>query len=388
MVADCWREFDLAPRKRKLENAFRHGEVNDAKDVPVIISTGNYFGFGGVPRPKEYWEEPAVMLRVQSEFMARHLRGVRDDMVPYFMPWFGTGVLASAFGCEVKPATGVGDDPAVLGHIVHTPAQAAALAIPDFTCDGLCPKVLRFMTYALENGDLPVALTDLNSPLSTLAQVIGYENLFVWMYDEPAMIHELMAMFTDAFIAWVKLQKQLTGEPINAANALQGVWSPEGTGVWISDDDLVSINAELYSEFVVPQYKRLFSVFGGGSLHYCGEATRHLKNFNDIGKLTVINNSPMGDENAFAELAAGRPAGTMLQIQDNAPADPESYYDNLFSRINNFRGIMVASWALDNVAMGSDGGYENVERSAEAAANQVVDAVRAAIAKRIGVEAS
>jgi hypothetical protein len=130
--------------------------------------------------------------------------------------------------------------------------------MPDFKRDGLCPKVLHFMEYALERGDLPVAVTDLNSPLSTLAQVIGYENLFLWMYEEPALIRDLMELFTNVFIQWVIQQKTLTGEPLNSASALQGVWSPKGTGVWISDDDLVSMGAELYAEFIVPEYQKLF----------------------------------------------------------------------------------------------------------------------------------
>jgi len=42
------------------------------------------------------------MLNYQADGYERHLRGVQDDYVPYFMPWYGTGVLASAFGCQIR----------------------------------------------------------------------------------------------------------------------------------------------------------------------------------------------------------------------------------------------------------------------------------------------
>ena len=383
MQYDYWRDYDLTPRKQKIENAFYKKVVKSAQEVPVIFNTGNYFGFGCVTRPKEYWEDPAAMLSIQSGFMDRHLKSVHDDMVPYFMPWFGTGVLASAFGCDVKPATGMGDDPGVLGHIVHDIKQASALKRPNLTKDGLCPQVLRFMEYAMENGDLPVALTDLNSPMSTLAQVIGYENLFTWMIEEPDIVKELMALFTDTFIDWVKLLKNLTGEPLDCANALQGVWSPKGTGVWISDDDLISVGAELYAEFIVPEYRKLFMAFGGGSLHFCGAAAHHLQNFKDIGALTAINNCPMGKVEAFTKLCQNKPEAAMLQIQDSAPAEPENYYNALFSQIDDFKGMMVAGWVLDNVAMRQNGGYMEISWNSIEAANRMVDAIRAAIDNRL-----
>jgi len=388
MLCDYWRDFDLTVRKQKIKNAFYKNDIKSAQDVPVIFNTGNYFGFGCLPRPKEYWEDPAVMLSIQSGFMERHLKSVRDDMVPYFMPWFGTGVLASAFGCEVKPATGIGDDPGVLGHIVHDIKQASELKRPNLTQDGLCPQVLRFMEYAMENGDLPVALTDLNSPMSTLAQVIGYENLFTWMIEEPDIVRELMALFTDTFVDWVKLLKNLTGEPLDSANALQGVWSPKGTGVWISDDDLISVGAELYAEFIVPEYRKLFMAFGGGSLHFCGAAAHHLQNFKDIGALTAINNCPMGKVEAFTKLCQNKPEAAMLQIQDSAPAEPENYYNALFSQIDDFKGMMVAGWVLDNVAMRQNGGYMEISWNSIEAANRMVDAIRAAIDDRLNKSAA
>ena len=382
-MSDYWRDFDLSERKRKILNAFSNGPVVKAEDVPVIVSTGNYFGFGGRPRSREYWSNPAEMLRLQTAFQMEHMLCVRDDMIPYFMPWFGTGVLASAFGCPVRHATGDSDDPAIAGPCVETPAQAARLSRPNHLRDGLMPQVLRCIDYALEHGDLPVGPSDLNSPLSTLAQICGYENLFIWMYEEPQTVHELMELVTEAFIDWVKEMKRHTGEPSDASHVLQGVWSPEGVGVWVSDDDLIAVGPDMYEEFVVPCYSRLFRTFSGGSLHFCGNGTQHLSNFRKIDGVRAINNSPMGNRLAFDTLVRGRPAGTMIQIQDNAPAEAYAYYKNLFADTDDFSGIMVATWVLDRVAMTADGGYLSVDWDPIEAANRTVTAIRQTAAERM-----
>ena len=383
MPFTSWRGFDIRPRKDKLEKTFRGEKPLSAMDMPVIVSTGNYFGFGGKKRPSEYWQDPACMYNYQATYLLEHLSKVEDDLVPFFMPWFGTGVLASAFGCPVKWASGNGDDPCAAGPAVHCAKEAALLKLPNLERDGLMPMVLKFIDYARENGDLPVGPTDLNSPFSTLTQICGYENLFVWMYEEPELVHELMAMVTEAFILWLKKQKQHTCEESDSSNGLQGVWSPKGVGVWISDDDLIAMGPELYEKFVVPHYRELFAAFSGGSLHYCGAGTQHLDNFAKIGHVRAINNSPMGNTAAFDALVAGRPKGSVLEIQDNAPEDPVAYYQKLFANTRDFTGIMVATWVLDTVAMTNDGGYRIVQWDPIEAANATVRAIRKAATDRM-----
>ena len=382
MEESFWRDYDLTARKDKIIRAFANEPIRTADDVPIITSTGNYFGSGGHKRPVQYWEDPAVMLEFQTDYFTEHMANVNDDMIPYFMPWFGTGVLASGFGCKTKHATGNGDDPAVVSCPVEKPSDVARLKQPDPNQDGLMPKALSFIEYARKHGDLPVGPTDLNSPLCTAAQICGYDNLFVWMYEEPNLVHDLMEMITEAFIKWVKLQKEYIGEPLNQSNALQGVWSPEGIGVWISDDDLVSVSPGLYEEFVVPYYSRLFNEFEGGSLHYCGVGTHHLDNFGKITGLRAINNSPMGKAEAFRKLVEGKPKGTLIQIQDSAPENPKEYYGMLFSEVRDFTGIMVATWVCDTIAVNNSGGYTFVDWDIYKVANKMVGVIREIVAQK------
>ncbi len=376
-----WRGFDIAARQQKIENAFAHKKLTRPQDFPLIINTPCYFGFGNDPMPEGYWDRPEVMVRYQEEGFLRHLQAVDDDTVPYFMPWFGTGVIASAFGCKVKPATGNGDDPGICSTCVETPADIARLKMPDPARDGDMPRVLRFIEYAVRHSDLPVGLTDMNSPLCTAAQICGYENLFLWMYDEPEAIHDLMDMITECFISWTRTQKQIIGEPLGQSNGLQGLWSPNGVGVWMSDDDLVSVGADLYAEFVLPRYERILEAFTGGTLHYCGVGTHQLDNLYRMKHLRAVNNSPMGQFGHFRSLADKMRGKHTVIIQDGAPLNHETYYDRLLSDLPDVTGMILATFVEDNLALGDDGQTMLVHRNALEVANGVARSVRKAVAK-------
>lgn len=374
-----FRGIDLTVRREKIRRAMELIPPRDAADVPVIAHTPCYFGFGCAPVPKEYWKEPAVMLAFQQEGYARHLHEIQDDVIPYFMPWFGTGVLASAFGCAMKEATGNGDDPAVASCAIKKVEDIVHLKRPQIGSSGWMPRVLQFMEYAAKHGEMPVGYTDLNSPLCTAAQIAGYDNLFYWMYDEPEAVDDLLSMIVEAFIDWVKLQREITGDKPGRSGGLQGVWTPKG-GVWLSDDDLVSINAEFYERYLLEHYSRIFSMFGGGHLHYCGTGTHQIENILKIEGLTAVNNSPLGDSQAFAHLAEACSGRLALEIQDAAPLTPDSYYRKIFSGLSDMTGIMVTTFVEDALAMDDEGHTVFAERNPIDAANAVVRAVREAAA--------
>lgn len=380
-----WRGYDLTRRIAKIRRAFNLEPVVSEDDIPILINTPTYFSFGSLDKPADYYQNPVSMLAYQANGFEAHLKHVNDDYVPYFMPWFGTGVLASAFGAKIRIPEDPSDDPAVLEPIIYTPADAARLRLPDSGKDGWMPRVLDAIDYAAAYGDLPVGLTDMQGPLDTLGQLCGQSQLYQWMYSEPGMIHDLMQLVSQAFIEWVKVQKAHIGEPLVCSNGLQGAYSP-GCGVWESDDDLVLVDAGLYDEFVAPYVSQIFKAFGGGSLHYCGSGTQHILNFMQIKALKVINNSPLGDFAAFTRLHKSLGGRVIIQIQDASAAEPESYYPSLFAEIDDFRGLMLVTFVMDNVGMDNQGGYIPVDWHPFDAANRIVKSVRTSIAKRMAGE--
>jgi 5-methyltetrahydrofolate--homocysteine methyltransferase len=381
-----WRGFDLSTRKAKIEKAFERGEITSPEDVPLLINTPPYFAFGSRQTPEDYFTNPASMVAYQERGYEEHLKKVNDDLVPYFMPWFGTGVLASGFGCQIVTNTGGGDDPAVAGPCITSPADAARLKMPDPHTDGWMPHVLAAIDYARAYSDLPPGLTDMQGPLDTLGLMCGQARLYQWMYQEPRMVHELFDLVTEAFILWTMVQKKHIGEPLNQSYGLQGVGWSASVGIWESDDDLVLLDPGLYREFVVPCLSRIFTVFGGGSVHFCGNGYHHLDNLHEIQGLRVVNHSPMGNFDGFAKFRAGLGPDIVVQIQDSAPIDVETYYAELFNALDDLRGLMLATFVLDEMGMDANGGYLPVTWDPYEIANRVVAACRGAIARKLDGE--
>ena len=378
-----WRGFDLRKRYARIRRAFDIAEVTSPNDVPIIVNTPCYFPFGAADVPEDYYVNPAAMVGYQADGYERHLACVNDDAVPYFMPWFGTGVLASGFGCPTNWPIGPSEDLVATDVCVNTPAGIARLKNPDPYHDGLMPRVLDAIDYARDNSDLPVGLTDMNSPLSTVAQMCGYDKLFLWMHDDPAMIHGLFSLVAEAFIEWVKVQKKHIGEPLDSSNGLQGVWSPKGVGIWVSDDDMMTLGPELYRQFVVPSLSRIFQTFGGGSVHFCGNGYHQIENILQIENVRVVNHSPMGDFEGFGEAMKLLSGKLTIQLQDCAPIDQVGYYTQLYDKIRDWRGVMVAMFVLDTLGMNNRGTYTSVDWKPFEVANCIVQITREAVSRTI-----
>lgn len=372
-----FRGHDVKQRKEKIRKALMLIPPETGEDIPVLAHTSPYFAFGNALKPEGYWTDPAVMLRFQQDGFETHLKLVCDDVVPYFMPWFGTGVLATAFGCPCRESRGAGDEPTVCGSAISDVKDVTKLKLHDLEKGGFMPRVTRFMEYAAKHGEIPVGLSDLNSPLSTALQICGYENFLCWMVEEVAAVEDVMSIVTEAFISWVHFQKQITGEGKGWSNGLQGIYTPVG-GVWVSDDDLVNIGPEHYKRFIMPHYDRIYKEFGGGHLHWCGRGAHQHQNILAMKHVTTVNNSPMGKMDAFDDLYKTFSGKKAIEVQDLAPEDPDSYYDMLFRSCLDMRGILVTTFVTDHLAMNLSGETVPVSSSPIDRANAVARAVRAA----------
>lgn len=377
-----WRAFDLSRRLEKIARTFAMADVTTVDDVPILANTPCYFAFSTFDKPDDYFTNPASMVEFQERGFERHLAKVDDDVVPYLMPWYGTGILASGFGCQVGIATGPGNDPSVIGPCVTSIAEARRLRMPDPRQDGWMPRVLATIDHARAHSDLPVGLTDMQGPLDTLGQMCGQVALFTWMYDEPALVHDLLDLVTDAFIGWVRVQKEHIGEGLGESNGLQGVGA-SAVGCWESDDDMTMLSPEMYEEFVAPRVARIFQAFGGGSIHFCGNGYQHFDSILRSRAVRVVNNSPMGK---FSQLGAFRRrlgSTVSLQLQDIAPVDLEGYYRRLFNELDDLRGVMVAPFVVDGIGMDATGGYVVRHDDPIETARRLVAVVRECIALKL-----
>lgn len=342
----------------KIKNAYLHKEAND---LPIIFSDVNYWLSGDTPNliPDDYFTNFKSMFDYQVSKIEGHLEKFDDDYIPLLFPWYGTGVIPSALGCDIvfQPKM----DPSVKGTVIKEPQDIRKLSLPDPYKDGLMPRVLQCIDYMKQNSDLPVSFTDPQGPLNIALCLCGVENLFIWMFEYPEYVHEIMKFCTEAFIQWIKVQKKHAGQPLNSGAFPHGIILPEGFGgVWLSDDDCTIMSSELYKKFVVPYNSMVFKAFGGGTLHFCGTAEHQLDNFLNTEGLTGINNFCMGNFKQIDHMQKLFENKIAIMVCDFTPADIEVYYKELINRLK-FKGTIMASFIAPEFAL-SNGKYETISR--------------------------
>ena len=262
---------------QRIKDAYLHKDTNQ---LPLIFSDVNYWVSGDTPSliPDDYFTSFEAMFSYQISKIEKHIQKFDDDYIPLLFPWYGTGVVPSALGCNIKFQSKM--DPSVEGTVIKEPKDIRKLSMPNPYKDGLMPRVLKCIDYMRENSDLPISFTDPQGPLNIALCLCGVENLFVWMYEYPKYVHEIMEFCTEVFIEWIKVQKKHSGQKINSGAFPHGIALPEDFGgVWLSDDDCTILSPKLYKEFVVPYNSKVFKAFGGGTLHFCGTACISLRTF-------------------------------------------------------------------------------------------------------------
>ncbi len=299
-----------------------------------------------------------------------------DCYIPFLMPWFGTGVLASGFGVDVIFQEGM--DPAVDLPKIKDVSQIRDLKLPNPKKDGIMPLVLNTIKYMKQNTDLPVGVTDCQGPLTTALSIVGYDKMIYWMYDYPDMIHELMQKVTDALISWVKVQKELSGQAMEDDAYVLGVKIPDGYGgVWISDDDSVMFSKDLYKEFVVPYNSQVLKAFGGGSIHYCGCSNQHIESFLATDGLTSIHNMNLDDLDSAAKMKRALSEKGIVYITSDFNVKDEhidSYYEMLFKKMDT-KGLIVVSYILPAVAL-DKGRYDACNRNTIELGKKIEEAIK------------
>jgi len=353
-------EQRLAKVKAKTDDVFA---FKQGVPPPFIVNSAMYwiFGLDTETLPADYCQSPEAMTNFQEQTYYDQLKSIDDDFVPYLMPWFGTIVAASAFGCEIEYPYKA--DPAANPRYypVVTYEDIEKLEVIDPEKDGLMPTVLEFLRYMKENSFLPVGFTDFQGPLTTANQLMGYDKLIYLMFDRPDLMHRLMDIVTDSLILWVKKQKEVIGEPLDWCISDQQVYMGKHGGVWFSDDDAVLMSPETYREFVVPYNSRVLQAFGGGAVHYCGNATHHADSFLEMEGLKALNIFNLYNIPSVVELQQKLGDKVALFVCDFTPLDYEEYFDELLTSLDH-KGMVICSQYSPNVGLLKGGRYDGIER--------------------------
>ena len=174
---------------------------------------------------------------------------------------------AECFGSEIW----FSDDevPTVTGSIVTDPESAEALKIPQVGIAGKTAGAGRTSIYIEAAQKAMQLITDRPvfagtiGPLSLAARLVSVSEAMIYFYEEPEMMHTLIAKATDFLIAYIQEYKKAGSNGIVMAEPVTGLLSPA-----------------LAEEFSLPYVKKINEAVRSENFimiyHNCGNATIHM----------------------------------------------------------------------------------------------------------------
>jgi hypothetical protein len=193
----------------------------------------------------------------------------KADAANFLEPWYGIGVVASAFGCGYEwPA---GQAPAVKPPF-RTVREALQHRPVSVETTPIGRETLRTIEYFLDKtqGRIPMSLTDTQSPMDTASFIVDNNNFFMSFIDDPESVAKLLGIITDLLVDFTKRQVDLIGDALVSPG--HGFASSRRfSGLGASDDVSMMLSAGQYSSLEAPLLAKLADSFGGAAFHSCGD---------------------------------------------------------------------------------------------------------------------
>lgn len=272
--------------------------------------------------------------RDYKESLALQLGALQKSMefeadVPNFLePWYGIGYIASCFSADY----------------IWEPGQAPSVKPPFGSVSEILNSdykpieetpigkyILEMEEYFLEKtkGKLPISFCDVQAPLNMLSYLLPITDMFLEIYDEPDDVKKAADLTAELLISFLKKQQNLLGDCL--ARPGHGFASSRAfTGVGMSDDNSIMIQAEDYEDLFMEADEKIGDHFGGMVYHSCG---------NWAGKIDMVK--------GFSNLKTVD--GAFSQLTDPMPNDP-----TLFAPAFSNTGIVVNARAVGNSQIALD----------------------------------
>ncbi len=209
------------------------------------------------------------------------------DIPNFLEPWYGIGTAAAAFGLDY--IWGEGQAPAIYPtfNSVQDALDCATIPIKNTECGR---HTLEMTEYFMEktNGRVPISLSDIQSPLNVICNMIDSTAVYLAMLDAPDQVSALLDKVAGLILDFASEQQRVLGETVAwPGHGFPSVRSFSSVGV--SDDNIIMLSSELYSEIAAPSFNRVCQSFGGASFHSCGNWADKIKAVKKLDHLFMVD---------------------------------------------------------------------------------------------------
>jgi len=313
--------------------------ITDSQATPVEPVAPEAFDFGAyadyeaslLQKCRDFWQAQTGVLvyrrmRVAEVFsygcrdmkasLEWQLGGLKKSMafetdVPNFLePWYGIGTIAGAFGIDY--IWNQGQAPAVQPKFRSAKETLDYQTIPVSQSE-IGKHTLDMIDYFVEKtgGQIPMSLTDTQSPLNIACNIVDMSGFFFEMFDNPEAVKKLLQLLAGLLVDFTREQIEHIGRSL--------VWPGHGfascrdfEGLGMSDDNALMISSEQYLEFAAGAVESAGKPFGDPVFHSCGNWSDKVEMVKKIPGLRMVDgafsaatdpspNSPEPFAKAFAE---------------------------------------------------------------------------------------
>ena len=239
-----------------------------SREVPVIIMPAWDMWNDNTCADRE------MFLRWNLWGMIVSARWRSDSVFPHLQPWYGVGIMASAFGAKYRWK---GDSAPQTRPVFQSADEVADVKTPRPGESEPMKEVLdRIRWYREVTHDrLPICLTDTQSPHDTASLLMKTNEFFTVSSFEPERVRRFMNAITDLTIAFSEMQMEAIG-PVLSLPGHQMLCHPRWSGISLSDDNMSMVSPKVYEAAMLPYNSRISEHFGGIALHSCGKVGHNI----------------------------------------------------------------------------------------------------------------
>ncbi len=314
---------ELARNGEKKERLQKAQSFEPTDRVPVVVNTNLWTALAARGRRFcDYIKSPEDNLREQILNTKWRIEHVRDDQpIPTeslrFQPDFGC-LRGVEFDMEIN-----WDEvhPPKCKHPLTKPEQIDDLEIPE-PSSGINARRIEWYRAMVEdrkgfdvrlNGQpLSIEIT-LNQPGGPIpcAFALAGSNLYLWMVMDPDRIHRLMDVVTESHMRCIQFFDEMMGRRLH---------HPVGLGC----DAAEAISPEMFREFVVPYYLRIWKAYEGPrGFHNCGRSEHLFDIIRDELQITrfggfgfCVDPVTLGEKMSGRVMLSGGPDPSLIQSGD------------------------------------------------------------------------
>lgn len=280
-----------------------HVKINKFEIVPflplsILPEGGDFFHYDEANNAYPYEEaffDPEKMM--YNELLKTVFTGsiynsiqIKDFFPLQIRSNHGIGIIASLFGMETKILNNM--LPFVIpikekGQI----KQILTRGLPDFK-SGLGQRVYDTHQFYYEklksfpkcSRGIKITHPDMQGPFDIAHQIIG-SDIFIMLYDQPELIHELLSLITQTYIEYRKFIENNFCLNDKADEEMIYIHGDICYGKVVIKDDTpqVSLSPNMYKEFAWQYNEQVFDEFKG-TYHCCGKINDHIYKLLDQNK--------------------------------------------------------------------------------------------------------